>query len=208
MLLLMISLTSSTTRSRLSHFLSFLARLQAQLRLDYNALSGPLPSEIGRLTRLRTHLDASANSLTGALPSQLGQIRLLQSHLGLGGNRFSAELPSELGLLTGLTAALGLQSNGLLCGAVPPELGALSEAAALANPAFDPSEDWRVEDGNPLLGRPCGAAAPPADGGGEGAGVPATGGGAAGDGGAAGPGPVGAAVASALLVRFYAPPRT
>ena len=41
------------------------------LSLSVNGLTGPLPSELGRLTAL-TYLGVHSNSLTGTIPAELG----------------------------------------------------------------------------------------------------------------------------------------
>ena len=47
------------------------------LRLDWNRLSGSLPSELGQLTNLKK-LGLSDNELSGAIPSSLRQLKNLR----------------------------------------------------------------------------------------------------------------------------------
>ncbi len=96
----------------------------AVVRLDLagNALSGPIPPEIGSLAALE-HLDVRWNGLSGPIPPELGNLPALE-RLALGGNALSGEIPPELGNLT----ALGYLSlgNNSLTGPIPPELGNLA----------------------------------------------------------------------------------
>ena len=66
-----------------SLFLRQLANL-TMLDLENNALSGTIPTEIGRLVRL-THLKLGNNVLTGFIPTSLSQLPQLES-LELQGN--------------------------------------------------------------------------------------------------------------------------
>ena len=86
-----------------------------------NHLSGPIPSELGRLSAL-TRLDLENNDLSGPIPSQLGGM----SNLGvllLGDNNFDGSLPAQLGNLDKLSY-LRIRNNDLT-GPIPPELGRL-----------------------------------------------------------------------------------
>ncbi len=90
--------------------------------LDANALTGPIPPELGQLTNL-VYLVLSFNELSGPIPSELGQLTNLQS-LWLSFNGLSGPIPSELGQLTNLQS-LSLDDNALT-GPIPPELGQLT----------------------------------------------------------------------------------
>ncbi|MFC4221160.1 DUF5675 family protein [Flagellimonas marina] len=92
-----------------------------ELDLEYNELTGTIPSSIGDLVHL-TYLNLSVNNLVGSIPSEIGNLTLLQI-LDLYNNDFSGNLPSTLGNLTDLTN-LNLSGNEL-SGAIPPELGNL-----------------------------------------------------------------------------------
>lgn len=122
------------------------------LDLANNNLSGPLPTELGRLTLLRT-LDLSRNALRGTIPEKLGHLKDLRklnlahnqlrgpipgrlrlllhlTRLDLHDNQLSGEIPSGLGDLARLTH-LNLAENRLQ-GPVPATLGQLSQLLALS----------------------------------------------------------------------------
>jgi|EP00900_Chrysochromulina_parva_P027050 hypothetical protein len=63
------------------------------LALDFNNLTGTLPSSVGLLSKLED-LDLEHNHLVGSVPSELGQLSSLVQ-LGLGGNQFSGRIPDE-----------------------------------------------------------------------------------------------------------------
>ncbi len=93
-----------------------------ELRLDRNALSGVLPSELGDLTNLQ-FLYLPINQLSGTLPVSLGNLTNLRE-LFLFENDFSGTLPVSLGNLTNLET-LWLRDNQL-SGVLPSELGDLT----------------------------------------------------------------------------------
>ena len=105
------------------------------LSLDRNALSGPVPPELGDLTNLKT-LSLSDNALTGPIPPELGNLASL-SFLGLGcrslpsgcDNELTGPIPPELGNLASL-GYLSLAGNALT-GPIPPELGNLATLRSL-----------------------------------------------------------------------------
>ena len=96
----------------------------AVVRLDLagNALSGPIPPELGSLAALQ-HLNVRWNGLSGQIPPELGNLPALE-RLELSGNAFSGEIPPELGNLAAL-GYLELGSNSLT-GPIPAELGNLA----------------------------------------------------------------------------------
>ena len=92
------------------------------LGLSRNALSGPIPPELGNLANL-TWLYLGGNQLSGPIPPELGNLANLTS-LELDNNALSGPIPPELGTLANLTG-LYLWGNQL-SGPIPPELGNLA----------------------------------------------------------------------------------
>ena len=70
------------------------------LRMAENALSGPIPPELGDLYNL-TLLDLGGNRLTGSIPPELGNLANLD-WLQLAVNALTGPIPTELGGLTNL----------------------------------------------------------------------------------------------------------
>ena len=99
----------------------------SRLVLENNALTGPIPSELGSLDGLEV-LDLGGNALTGSIPPELGGLERL-TVLGLWSNSLSGPIPSELGSLDGLEV-LDLGGNALT-GSIPPELDNLSTLDSL-----------------------------------------------------------------------------
>lgn len=153
----LLQLTSLTTDFTLAHnslsgsipsqLFANLAQLDLNVRLNDNLLTGPLPTDVGRLTGLRGTLSLASNALTGPLPSQvrvlpayllqsaatcccnasatsprqLGMISLLRANLHLESNRFTSTIPSELGQATRVTTSWHLQANSL-SGTIPSQV--------------------------------------------------------------------------------------
>ena len=130
----------------------------------HNALTGPIPVELGRLTNLR-ELDLASNELTGSVPNWLGNLVRLQwlsladneltgripavlgslanlEHLDLDQNALSGPIPAALGSLANL-ARLNLDRNAL-SGPIPAELGSLSNLYLL-----DLSHNWALSGALP-----------------------------------------------------------
>ncbi len=100
--------------------LSELDRL-VKLNLVGNALTGPIPPDLGRLIHIRELL-LGGNALSGSIPSQLGGLDQL-TLLHLRRNRLTGPIPTELARLAKLRT-LALDSNAL-SGVVPRELAKL-----------------------------------------------------------------------------------
>ncbi|KAL2914156.1 hypothetical protein HK105_206414 [Polyrhizophydium stewartii] len=98
-----------------------------RLDLGSNALTGALPSSIGRLTKL-TYLEVSSNSLSGPLPESLGSLASL-TELSLDRNAFSGPIPESFGKLTKLIK-LSMYNNRL-SGNLPSSLGNLRKLDVL-----------------------------------------------------------------------------
>jgi len=98
-----------------------------RLYLDYDELTGPLPSELGLLTHL-TYLNLYENQLNGPIPTEIGKLTELKAML-LAGNLLTGEIPSQLGRLSSLTR-LSLPSNNF-SGPIPTEVGQLTGLVAM-----------------------------------------------------------------------------
>ena len=117
------------------------------LDLDGNQFTGPIPAELGNLTNLE-YIDLSGNQLTGAIPESLGNLSKLEI-MYLSGNQLTGPVPESLARLTGLRhltiAGAGpvpswlvnltnletLWINGDFTGAIPPELGSMTNLTGL-----------------------------------------------------------------------------
>ena len=75
------------------------------LRLEYNQLSGTIPSELGDMNLVKLFL--SHNQLSGNIPSEIGDINSLE-YLWLNNNQLSGEIPQEVCNL--------IESNNLVIG--------------------------------------------------------------------------------------------
>ena len=95
--------------------------------LEYNNLTGTIPTQIGNLSNLQ-YLYLYGNNLSGSIPTQLGNLSNLQ-RLYLLDNLLSGEIPPELGNLTNL---LSLQLfDNQLTGTIPSQLGNLTNLQSL-----------------------------------------------------------------------------
>jgi hypothetical protein len=97
------------------------------LNLDWNQLTGSIPSEIGNLTNL-TYLSLKGNQLSGSIPPYIGNLTNL-TYLNLQSNQLTGSIPPEIGNLTNLTI-LSLYSNQLT-GTIPSEIGNLTNLTYL-----------------------------------------------------------------------------
>ncbi|XP_021657374.2 putative receptor-like protein kinase At3g47110 isoform X2 [Hevea brasiliensis] len=98
-----------------------LPSLSISLNLAANALTGPIPSEVGLLKNL-VQLDLSDNRLSGMIPNTIGNcLRLEQLHLE--GNSFQGEIPQVLSALQGLKE-LDISKNNF-SGRIPNSLADL-----------------------------------------------------------------------------------
>ncbi|MXX72101.1 MAG: hypothetical protein F4Y73_09590 [Gemmatimonadetes bacterium] len=103
-----------------------LVRLEV-LDLGVNALTGPIPPELGNLVDLDV-LDLARNGLTGPIPPELGNLVDLE-YLSLRSNGLSGQIPPGLGNLVDLDV-LDLAANRL-AGLLPAELGNLVNLRSL-----------------------------------------------------------------------------
>ena len=85
------------------------------LNLGDNQLSGPIPSELGKLSSLE-NLGLMGNQLSGPIPSELGKLSSLEN-LGLGSNQLSGPIPETIGNLANLEELY--LSNNQLSGPIP-----------------------------------------------------------------------------------------
>ena len=115
------------TRCALSclHFITLPAELgllagltEVRISSNYKNLTGPIPSELGRLTLLR-RLSLPVNNLTGSLPSEIGCLRLL-TRLDLWNNPIPSmdehgligTIPIQIGHLTNLVDLIFISEKG------------------------------------------------------------------------------------------------
>jgi len=98
-----------------------------KLALEYNHLSGTIPSDIGKLKNL-TYLALFNNKLIGEIPKEIGNLTKL-NYLDLFNNKLEGEIPKEIGNLINLTF-LSLSSNQL-SGTIPLEINKLQNLTHL-----------------------------------------------------------------------------
>ncbi|CAI7731710.1 unnamed protein product [Closterium sp. NIES-54] len=95
--------------------------------IDYNSLSGPLPSTFSKLVSLR-EFDAHSNKISGPLPDGIGALTNLYQ-LYLYDNQLEGPIPSSFTQLTALTL-IELQYNRIT-GPLPDNIGSISKLIAL-----------------------------------------------------------------------------
>jgi hypothetical protein len=84
-----------------------------------NELTGPFPSELGRLTA-STEFASKSNNRTGTLPGELRNLTCLVS-FDVSENELRGPIPTEIGLLCVGVTALDLGSDQLM-GSLPDEV--------------------------------------------------------------------------------------
>ena len=114
------------------------------LVLDWNGLTGEIPTRLGNLSNLEI-LALHSNRLTGNIPVELGSLSNLEI-LTLNSNRLAGETPTELGSLSNLEI-LALSSNKLT-GEIPTELSSLSNLKTLVLDANQLTGEIPEELGN------------------------------------------------------------
>jgi hypothetical protein len=68
--------------------------------LQWNLLTGTIPSQLGQFSRMRTVFSLGGNKITGTLPTQLGQLTQLINGLNVYGNYLSEYIATEIGRLS------------------------------------------------------------------------------------------------------------
>ncbi|XP_057844223.2 putative leucine-rich repeat receptor-like serine/threonine-protein kinase At2g24130 [Cryptomeria japonica] len=91
-----------------------------KLGLEYNHLTGVLPTSVGRLSNSLSYLMLDSNEIGGNIPNEIGNLTNLAT-LGLSTNRFNGTIPSALGKLPNLER-LYLGANNLQ-GRIPESFG-------------------------------------------------------------------------------------
>lgn len=96
------------------------------LRLSFNMLKGPIPTELGKLTKMEA-LTMYGNHLSGPMPSELALMTDI-SFLNTFGNSLTS-IPTEIGLMTSLTT-LWVSDNSFK-GQIPSTIGLLTSLTKL-----------------------------------------------------------------------------
>nr|XP_043609996.1 DNA damage-repair/toleration protein DRT100-like [Erigeron canadensis] len=97
------------------------------LDLIGNQLTGPLPSDIGKLSKL-TVLNVAYNKLSGQIPPSIVNLKSLM-HLDLSNNQLTGPLPSDFGSLSMMSRAL--LNRNQLTGSIPVSLAGIYRLADL-----------------------------------------------------------------------------
>ncbi|KAF8399730.1 hypothetical protein HHK36_015601 [Tetracentron sinense] len=111
------------------------------LLLQNNAITGPIPAEIGKLDKLQT-LDLSNNKLNGGIPSSLGDLKNL-NYLDLSYNNISGSLPKIS------ARTFKIIGNPLICG---PNHDNNCSYVSLEPPSFPPDSSRDQYDPEVRLG--------------------------------------------------------
>ena len=123
------------------------------LGLQWNSLSGELPSSIGNL-RVLSALDISGNRLLGGyVPAAVWRLTSLRE-LWLNECIFVGTLPEDIGALTALTY-LQLYGGNSFSGTLPPSLGNLTQLDTLGLQVRAPRERPRPTCPCPPSLPPC-----------------------------------------------------
>lgn len=102
--------------------------------IEFNNISGPIPSEIGQCGSLRSFY-AAHNQLNGSLPDSIGNLTKLV-HFEVEGNNLSGRLPGSIGNLTKSLVSLNLSDNNF-SGQIPTSLSSKFNASSFAgNPSL------------------------------------------------------------------------
>ena len=81
---------------------------------------------------MRAYFDLNYNPVTGSIPTQIGMLSLMTYRMKMGRNSLTGKIPSELGKLTGLTNGFEIYDNEL-CDFLPDELSELSATGGVTD---------------------------------------------------------------------------
>lgn len=116
----------------LSPLIGKLSNLE-NIALGYNAMTGTLPTEVGKCTQLQTLFLASTESsgtkIRGTIPTSIGTLQALRN-FNLELQLFTGGIPSEIGFLSNLEEVV-LYSNLFEKSNLPTEIGALTSLTHL-----------------------------------------------------------------------------
>lgn len=110
-------------QGRLPTELALLSDNLLALSLEFNSITGTIPTALGSLTKL-TRLALHDNAMVGGIPTQVGNLAALTS-LEVGRNQLTGSLPSELGRLAVLQI-FNANDNPGLTGSIPEEMATMA----------------------------------------------------------------------------------